>query len=178
MSFVNKLMGAGMTALLSLGVAAFAQQPQGPPIDRSNRPDRMGRSGGPEGRDKMRGRERHGMRGALRELNLTDAQKEQVRAAVQRNMEGTKAQREELRQLAEKRRQGTLTPEEQARTRSLHEEISNSMKNSHSDLFAILTPEQKTRLEEIKKERKTRHREMRERRQDRGDRQSPPANIP
>lgn len=174
MSLGNKLMGAGMTALLSLGAAVFAQQPQGPPMDRGNRPDRIGRRGGP---DKMRGRERHGMRGALRELNLTDAQKEQVRAAVQRNMEGTKAQREELRQLAEKRRQGTLTPEEQARARSLHEEISKSMRNSHADLFAILTPEQKARLEEIKKERKARHKEMRERRKEKGDRQSPPSNI-
>ncbi len=178
MSLRNKLMGVCMTALLSLGVAAFAQQPQGPPIDRGNRPDRMGRRGGPEGRDKMRGREQHGMRGALRELNLTDAQREQVRSAVQRNMEGTKAQREELRRLAEKRRQGTLTPEEEARARSLREEISNSMRNSHSDLLTILTPEQKTRLEEIKKERKARHQEMRERRKEKGDRQSPPANIP
>ena len=178
MSLRNKLMGAGMTALLSLGAAVFAQQPQDPPINRGNRPDRIGRRGGPEGRDNMRGRERHGMRGALRELDLTEAQKEQVRAAFQRNMEGTKAQREELRRLGEKRRQGTLTPEEQARARSLHEEISKSMRNSHSDLFAILTPEQKTRLEEIKKERKARHKEMRERRKENGDRQSPPANIP
>ena len=177
MSLRNKLMGAGMTALLSLSAVAFAQQPQGPPIDRGNRPNRMGRRGGPEGRDKMRGRERHGMRGALRELNLTDAQKEQVRAAVQRNMEGTKTQREELRQLAKKRRQGTLSPEEQARARSLHEEISKSMRNSHADLFAILTPEQKAQLEEIKKERKARHKEMRERRKE-GNRQSPPTNIP
>ena len=174
MSPGNKLMGAGMTALLCLGVAAFAQQPQGPPIDRANRPDRIGRRGGPEGRDKMRGRERHGMRGVLRELNLTDAQKERVRAAIQHNMEGTKAQREELRQLAEKRRQGALTPEQEARARSLRQEISNSMRNSHSDLFAILTPEQKTRLEEIKK---ARRQEMRERRQEMGDRQNPPGNI-
>ena len=170
-------MGAAMTALLSLGVAAFGQQPQGPPIDRGNRPDRIGRRGGPEGRDKMRGQERHGMRGALRELDLTDAQKEQVRAAVQRNMEGTKTQREELRQLAEKRRQGTLTPEEQARAKSLHEEISKSMRNSHADLLAILTPEQKAKLKEIKKERKARRLEMRGGRKEPGDRQSPPPNI-
>lgn len=171
-------MGAGLTALLSLGVVAFAQQPQAPQPDQANRSDSLGRRGGLEGRDKMRGRERHGMRGALRELNLTDAQKEQLRASRQRNMEGTKAQREELRQLAEKRRQGTLTPEEEARARSLREEISKSMKSSHADLFAILTPEQKTRLEEIKKERKADHKEMRERRQEKGTRQSPPANVP
>ncbi|MEP6706523.1 MAG: Spy/CpxP family protein refolding chaperone [Pyrinomonadaceae bacterium] len=177
MSLGNKLIGAGLTAILSLGVAAFAQQPQAPQPGQGNRADRMGQRRGTEGRNKMHGRERNGMRGVLRELNLTDAQKEQVRAARQRNMGGSRGQREELRQLAEKRRQGTLTPEEQARAKSLHEEISNSMKNSRSDLFAILTPEQKARLEEIKKERKARHQEMRERRKEKSDRQSPPANI-
>jgi Spy/CpxP family protein refolding chaperone len=177
MSLRNKLMGAGMATLLSVGATVFAQQPQGPPVDRVNRPDRIGRRGGKEARDKMRSRERFGMKGALRELNLTDAQKEQLRASMQRNMEGTKAQREELRQLAEKRRQGTLTPEEQARAKALHKEISKSMRNSHADLFAILTPEQKARLKEIKKERKAQRLEMRGGRKEPGDRQSPPPNI-
>lgn len=164
-------------ALVSvLGVAAFAQQPPGPPSDRGSRPERMGRRGRMEGHAKMRGREMGKMR-LLRELDLTDTQKEQVRAAFQRNMEDTKTQREELRQLAEKRRQGTLAPEEVARAKTLREGLFNSIKGRHGALLAILTPEQKAKLEQLKKDRKTGHEEMRERRKEMRDRQSPPGNI-
>lgn len=176
MSLRNKLVGAGMTlcVVLALVVTAFAQQPQGPPPDRGTRPEGMGRRSGMAGRERMRGPGAHDLRGVLRELNLTDAQKEQVRATIQRNMEGTKAQREELRQLAEKRRQGALTTEEEARAKTLRDQLFNSMKGRHADLLAILTPEQKARLEEIEKTRKERRKEMRERHKDRGDRPALP----
>jgi Spy/CpxP family protein refolding chaperone len=159
----------------AFGVATLAQQPQGPPPERGTRSEVMGRRGGMEGRERMRRPGARGMMRGLRELNLTDAQKQQVRATFQRNMEGTKAQRQELRQLAEKRRQGTLTPEEEARTRTLRDQLFNSMKGTHADLLAILTPEQKTRLEEIEKTRKERHKEMRERHKEKGDRPAPPS---
>src|SRR5688572_20067463 len=112
MSLRNKLMGAAITAALVsvLGINAQAQEPQGPTPDR-NRPDRVGRKAGREGREKLRGREM-GKRRLLRELDLTEAQRQQVRAAAERNREATKTQREELRQLAGKRREGTLTTAE------------------------------------------------------------------
>lgn len=167
-----------MTAALvsALGVNAFAQEPQGPRPERGNRPDRIGRKGGMEGRERLRSREMGKMR-FLRQLNLTDAQREQLRAAGQRNRETTKAQREELRQFAEKRRQGTLTTAEEVRSRALREEIRSSMQGTHGDLLAILTPEQKAKLEEIKKQRTERHKGMRERHKKMRNQQTPPGNI-
>jgi Spy/CpxP family protein refolding chaperone len=127
-----------------------------------------------EGRERLRGREM-GKRRFLRELNLTDTQKKQVRAAARRNREGTKTQREELRQLAEKRRSGTLTTAEETRIRAVRDEIRSSMQNNHANLAGILTPEQKAKLEQIKSERKERHKEMRQRHRRMRGRQTPPA---
>ena len=177
MSLRNKLMGAAITAAMVsvLGVNAMAQEPQGPTPER-NRPDRVGRRGGMEGRERLRGREM-GKRRFLRELNLTDAQKEQLRAAARQNREATKTQREELRQLAEKRRGGTLSTAEQARIRALRDEIRSSMRNNHANLAGILTPEQKAKLEQIKSERKDRHKELRGRHRKVRGQQTPPVQM-
>ncbi|SRR6266436_1195336 len=95
--------------------------------------------------------------GFLRELNLTDDQKQQVHTIIQQSFANSTATREELRQLEEKRRQGTLTTEEEARTRTLHEQMSASMKETETKIASILTPEQKAKLEELRKERKANH---------------------
>ena len=178
MSLRNKLMGAAMTVAMvsAVGANALAQEPQGPRPERDNRAERLGRQCGMEGRERGRGREMGKMR-FLRQLDLTDAQKEQVRTAGQRNREATKAQREELRQFAEKRRQGTLTTAEEARARDLRDEIRSAMQSSHGDLLNILTPEQKARLEQIKNERKERHKQTRERHRKVRGQQTPPGTI-
>ena len=57
---------------------------------------------------------------ALQRLNLTDAQKQQLRANHERFAASLKPQREELRQLFEQYRQnGSLSAEQQARVRTL-----------------------------------------------------------
>jgi Spy/CpxP family protein refolding chaperone len=88
-----------------------------------------------------------------RDLNLSDAQQAQVREITQR-LEGTRAQREELFKLREKRIAGTFTPEDEARAKALHQEIHSSMEGIRGEIEGILTAEQKTRLEELQKERK------------------------
>ena len=121
---------------------------------------------------------------ALRELNLTDDQKQQIQKITEANFESTKTQREELRQLMQKRFQGTLTAEEQARAKTLHEQMQTSMKDTESKIAAILTPEQKAKLEELMKERKANHDGFGRRggfRKERGERNQstpPPANPP
>src|SRR5258706_11826020 len=59
-----------------------------------------------EGRGLREGRER-GMGHLMRELNLTEEQRQQSRAIMQRRLESTKLQREELFKLREKRIAGT-----------------------------------------------------------------------
>lgn len=95
--------------------------------------------------------------GLVRGLNLTADQKQQVRTIIQQSFEGNKATREELRQLGEKRRQGTLSSDEQARARTLHEQMRTVMKDTQTKIAGALTAEQKTKVEELMKERKSRH---------------------
>jgi Spy/CpxP family protein refolding chaperone len=108
--------------------------------------------------ERMGGHRGMGRRGGIghlmRELNLSDAQREQVRTITQRRLEGTKAQREELFKLREKRIAGTFTPEDEARAKALHQEIRASMEGIQTEIDGILTAEQKARLEELQKERK------------------------
>ena len=161
MSLRNKLIGAGMAAALlsTVSITAVAQQPQqGPSTDRGPRAERLGRRGDREG-GRMRGREM----GLFRGLDLTDAQKEQLRTAAKQNRDATQTQREELRQLAEKRHQGSLTAAEEARVKALRDEIQASMRSRHATLLSILTAEQKAKLESLREERKEHRQEMRER---------------
>src|SRR5713101_7023675 len=90
--------------------------------------------------------------GGLRELNLSDEQKQQVRAIMERNLDSTKALREELRTLGQKRFEGTLTPEEQARAKELHQQMAQSMKSAMTEVQGILTAEQKVKLEGLRLE--------------------------
>lgn len=159
--FLRKSLPAVMTFILGSGAVAFAQQPQNPAPDGSRRPDRMGQSEGHR-RGGM-GRHRGGELRGLRELNLTEDQSQQQRAITQRHLETIKSQREELFKLREKRTQGTFTADDEARARALRQEIHNSMQAMHSEIEGILTPEQRTKLEQIRAEQKTRHDEMRKR---------------
>jgi Spy/CpxP family protein refolding chaperone len=135
--------------LTAFGTVAQAQQPSTQnPGPGTQAPGRMGRGPGPGGSFGP---------GVLRELNLTDDQKQQVRSIIQQTFAGNKAVREELQQLGEKRRQGTLTPEEQARAKTLHEQMLASMKDTETKISAVLTPEQKAKAEGLMKERRAKH---------------------
>jgi Spy/CpxP family protein refolding chaperone len=137
--------------LTALGAAVQAQQPQ---------PPTQNPTPGNETRRFGRGKEREGMPrfgraplAGLRELNLTDEQKQQVRAIMERNFDGTKASREELRTLGQKRFEGTLTPEEQARAKELHQQMAQSMQSAMTEVQGVLTADQKAKLQDLMKER-------------------------
>jgi len=152
----TKLKSATLTLglLTAFGAVVQAQQPatQNPTAG----PERMGRG---EGRGFRRGPGAEGGFGPamLRELNLTDDQKQQVRTILQQSFAGSKTAREELRQLGEKRRQGTLTTEEEARARTLHEQMRAAMKDTETKIASVLTVEQKAKIDELRKERKAKH---------------------
>ncbi|MCM3900400.1 MAG: Spy/CpxP family protein refolding chaperone [Pyrinomonadaceae bacterium] len=164
--FVRRILLISLT--LALGAVAYGQQPQSPAQDgdlrRQTMRQREGRSqerigrGGRYGFGKFRG---------MRELNLTDEQRQQQRAIFQHHLESIKAQREELFKLREKREQGSFTDEDKARAKALRQEIHNSMQGVETEFENILTPEQRTKLEQFKTERKARHDEMLKRHQER-----------
>lgn len=161
---LRKYLPAAMAFLMVAGGIAYAQQTQTPPVDRGVRPERMReRMGRQFGRV---GRHPRGFFG-LRELNLTEQQRQQQRAIVERHLESIKAPREELSKLHEKRVDGTFTADDEARARALRQEIHNSMKGIHSEIEGTLTAEQRTQLDQIKAERKARREEMHKRRLER-----------
>ncbi len=111
------------------------------------------------------GRGRRGMPPgrALKRLNLSEAQRGQMREIEARYGQSLKAQRQEMRQLMELRRQGaTLTPEQQQRAQQLRGELRSSAEKMHAELLALLTPEQRDQLKRMREEGEARRKERRE----------------
>ncbi len=163
--FPRRILPLLISLTLAFGAIAYGQEPQAPAQDRASRGDRMRHR---EGRSHERmgkgGRHGFGKMHGLRQLNLTEEQRQQQRAILQRHLESIKVQREELIKLSEKRQQGNLTAEDGARAKALRQEIHNSMQSAHTEIESILTAEQRTKLELLKTERKARHDEMLKRR--------------
>jgi len=143
---------AGMLSMMLTGfVIAVGQEPQSPattaPIVQQREHGRINR--------RMMMRRRVRMRaGALRQLNLTDAQKQQAQALRRENFERNRAVREELRQLLQKRQQGTLTDTDQARARELRQQLQQSRQNMRGQIAGLLTEEQRIKLQEMRKNRR------------------------
>jgi Spy/CpxP family protein refolding chaperone len=130
---------------------ALAQEPQTstPQHEGGDRGERMrhGREGG--GRGMMRVFER---------LNLTDEQKLRVNEIRSRFEENTRTLREDLRNLREQSRQGTPSAEDQARAEQLRQQLNTANKQMYEEVKAVLTPEQKAQLEQMKQEKKGKRR--------------------
>ena len=106
------------------------------------------RQGDPQMRRMMRRRGmRRGMAG-LRQLNLTDQQRQQMRSIAQTQSQSMQAQRQELRQLMQKRRTGTLTPQDETRAKELRQQLMQSRQGVRTQMLGVLTPEQKTQMEQ------------------------------
>jgi Spy/CpxP family protein refolding chaperone len=160
-----RAMIAGLIFGLAFGAVAFAQQT--PPQTQNPTPGVQQRQGfGQMGRRRaMRRRAMMGGFRMLRQLKLTDAQKQQARTIMQSNFASTKAAREELARLFNQRREGTLTPEGIARAKELRKQLQESRQGVRTQLTGILTPEQKAKLEEMIKTRRANHERLGPRRQ-------------
>ena len=146
--------------ILSLGACsatALAQQTRSTDLGASTQqPAQQPGSAGLARRGERR-RGKGGKQRALAEINLTDAQKQQVRAIMQTQAQKTKPQREELRQLMQQWRAGTLTPEGQARAKELRQQLMESRKGVHTQMTNVLSAEQKAKLQEMRELRRANH---------------------
>jgi len=150
--FLQKRLSLALSVLVLLIIASASAIGQ----EKPQNPGQTSDTGAPQrgfGRGERRGPGPGGVfgPGIMRELNLTDDQQKQVHTIIEQSMEGSRAQREELQQLMEKRQQGTLTADHEARAKTLHEQMRASRKETESKIAAILTPEQKAKLEELRK---------------------------
>lgn len=151
----TKFLVAGLAVSLSGFGVALAQQTK-PSVQTPATEAQPARRAGMARRGMQR-RARQPMFRVLNQLNLTADQKQQARSIIQTNLQSTKTQRQEMRQLTQQWRQGTLTPEGLTRAKELRGQLAESRKGVRTQLAAILTPEQKTKLEEIIKTRRANH---------------------
>lgn len=176
LSGTKKIIGglALAASFVLTGAVGLAQQQQGP-TQEQGRGERAGRQWRGEG-----GKQRHGRRGGFffgrfgEKLNLTDAQKAQIEQIAARYRESAKA----LRQQAGKRRgdefdalkDGTFNEaavRAAAQARANHRvEMEVMRARMLSEMYAVLTPEQKAQLAA---ERQQRQQQRQQRRQRRGN---------
>lgn len=155
-------------AVAAFGAVAMAQtgQPNQAPKGAMERPgagkmDRGGRGDRP-GRGMMgrgMGMRRGGMMNFER-LNLTDAQKQRIQAiqaSAKNSREANKTQFEEFGNLMRLKREGLLTSEQGTRLTALQVQMQTQMKANmdkmQADILAVLTPDQRTLLEQSRNQR-------------------------
>jgi periplasmic protein CpxP/Spy len=167
MSLRRKLTGASLMLglVFTASAVAFAQQPGTSSPQDNGQQQRHERRGGPRGMGK---RGPGGIGRLADQLNLTDAQRQQLRAIEDRFEANTKTQREELRRLHEST-EGQPSADAQARFQALREELGQARRAQHQEMLGVLTAEQRTQLEQLMKERKERHGEKRGRRMEQQD---------
>jgi Spy/CpxP family protein refolding chaperone len=167
--------GVALAGALALtGIIGFAQQ-QG--TQGQGGKDRAERQEGREGREGRKGRRgmggEEGFMGRFAEkLNLTDAQKQQMQQIAARFKESTKALREQERGGRDEGfdafsggtfNEAAVRSAAQARA-NMHVEMEVARARMMSEMFAILTPEQKAQLAAERQQREQRRQEWRAKR--------------
>lgn len=107
----------------------------------------------------------------LRQLGLSDAQQQQVRQLLQQYREQTRNLVDQVRAAEDARRTAVETvPVDEGRIRAAMEqlldrqtELAIQQARLHSDIRALLTPEQQQQLEKLREEREARFKQRQER---------------
>lgn len=166
MSFVKKIATVAFSALATFTLTTFVaaqdnsstdQQTEKPMKERRWKGDGFGKRGGMRGGMGMRG---------LRNLELTDAQKEQIRGIMETARTANEPLHTELKSLMEKRRGGAeLNDSDVARLKEIKTQMRQSREQTENTILGILTVEQRQKFEQQKQERQQRREEFRQRRQ-------------
>ena len=173
MSLKTKLLQGFTLAAATLAFAGLtsAQETTTPKAGDTQKQERpggrgFGRHGGFDGAKKGGdfGR-RDGGFGMLRGIELTDAQKEQIRT-IHENNKPDPTTVEEVRSIMEAgRSSGTLTDDQKSRLKTLREQSRQKQQAVREQILAILTPEQKQQLEARKADMEKRREEFRQKRE-------------
>lgn len=111
------------------------------------------------------GRHGAGMFRMMQGLNLTDAQKEQIKLIREANKPDM-ALMEELRAIHEARKAGTdLTAEQKARVNVIRDQMRTHRQSVHDQIQGVLTAEQKALIEQQKQEMKLRREQFKQNRE-------------
>lgn len=111
----------------------------------------------------------------LRELDLTEAQQEQVRQLTRQHREQTRTFMDQLRKAQEAQRQAIETlPVDEGRIRAAAQELARAQADLavqharlRSEIYALLTPDQQQRLQQLRAQREARFEQRRQRMQQR-----------
>jgi Spy/CpxP family protein refolding chaperone len=120
----------------------------------------------------MRGGRGGGLMRGFEQLNLTDAQKEQIHSILEANKPDPKTF-EELRPLMEAKRNGTITAEQEATLKAHREQMKQKHDQVKQQILGVLTTEQKAQLEKMKEEWKQKREERKQMRQNRKNQEVP-----
>ena len=141
---------------------------QAPKPEIKKRDGQRGQRGFRKGKRGKRGM--HGFRGRrggslrlLRRIELTEDQKGQIRTLMETQRSTNQPMREEARELYMKRRDGSITETEQSRLEQIRRDMKASHEQLETTILGLLTPEQTTKLEQMKTEMEQRRQERRRR---------------
>jgi len=151
---------AGLVALMAGGAVALLAQGQG----RGTGPGRPGGPGGPGERGFAAGF-------ALGQLDLSDAQKQQVRAIMQRHREQSRATMERVQEAMQAQRTAiNAVPVNEAAVRqasaalaAVQADAAVEQARLHADIFSILTVEQQEKAKQLEAQARARGQERRQR---------------
>jgi Spy/CpxP family protein refolding chaperone len=155
--------------VLALGVfagAALAQDTTTPTPNKDNtqKQDKFERRGqfGRRGDEGMR-RGPMGMMREFHDLNLTDAQKAQIKTILDTN-KPSQAEMDQMKALRDARQSGTaLTDDQKAQLKANRQAQRTKMESVHQQILSVLTPEQKAQLDAKRQERQKNWQDRRQR---------------
>ncbi len=116
------------------------------------------------GHEGFKGHGKGGQMAMLHGLNLTDAQKEQIRGIIQAN-KPDQANIDKIKSFREAKKEGTLpTPEQKAQMKAFRQQAQAKAKSVHEQMLNVLTADQKAQLDQQRQQMKERREEFRKNR--------------
>jgi len=171
MSFKNKFFSVITLSIVVVALSTFVAAQDSTTtrssdsVEKQEKGERKGWGRRGEHGKGMRGGRHVGMMRGLRGIDLTDAQKEQLRV-IHENNKPNEAAMQEMRAIRQAKRDGgTITPEQKERLKAFRLQSREKAAQIQKQVLAILTPDQRQQLETRKEEMRKKRDERRQLRQ-------------